>query len=361
MTEKVLQVEDLVVEYSEGSSKGMKRVRALNQVSLSLKKGEILGIVGESGCGKSTLALACVGLLPKNGRVVSGEVSLRGQVVESADGSKMEQLRGTGIAMIFQEPLTSLNPVYRISHQMTEAIRVRNSRARNQTPKEFRGLPQGPSRLKMGTSVFSRIKTTPEERREIVELLRAVRIDDAENVIDKYPHELSGGMRQRAMIAIALSQQPDVLFADEPTTALDVTTQAKVLSLIRDLTDEYGTAVVLISHDLSVVSQVSDNVQVMYLGEAVEYSTTKRLFSAPLHPYTQGLIHSFPTTWVEESQLSPIPGLVPSPADPPSGCRFHPRCPHAFAPCATVDPKPVEIEASVVSCHLYPGRGENGR
>ena len=353
MSNVVLKVSNLSIEYA-----GTNTVRALNGGSLNLESGKITGIVGESGCGKTTLALACIGLLPQNAKILSGEIVFNDQTIEMKSRTSFELLRGTGISMIFQEPLSSLNPVYRSRYQLAEAIIARNKSA-GHIPRSFTShASRGPSRLKMMSSIFSRVKITSQVRQEIIDLLKAVRINDPDNVMQRYPHELSGGMRQRVMIAMSLALRPDVLIADEPTTALDVTTQAKVLALIRELSREYNTAVALISHDLSVIAEASDRVQVMYLGEVVERSDADRIFNKPLHPYTVGLMGSFPTTWVDEDQLQPIPGLVPSLNAPPSGCRFHTRCPKAFGPCATVSPELTTINESEVACHLY-GEGKS--
>jgi oligopeptide/dipeptide ABC transporter ATP-binding protein len=359
-TEDVLDVENMSVEYTTGK----KMVQALKKVSLRMHKGKILGVVGESGSGKSTLGLAIMGLLPSNGKVSAGKITFRGGNVLSPDQSRLESIRGTGVSMIFQEPLSSLNPVYRVGYQIAEAIKARELRQEasatstedysnlNQRLFDYRSI-ENYSRWKKFSSLFMRINISSDIRKEILDLLRAVRITDAANVIDKYPHELSGGMRQRVMIAMALAQRPDVLIADEPTTALDVTTQAKVLALIKGLTKEYGTAVMLISHDLAVVSEVADYVQVMYLGEVMEYSPSLKIFNNPLHPYTVGLLGSILGTYVDEQQLEPILGSVPDPANPPSGCTFHTRCPKAFEKCKRIHPSPTAIETSIVFCHLF--------
>jgi len=354
-TEDVLDVETMSVEYATGK----KSVQALKKVSLRMHKGKILGVVGESGSGKSTLGLAIMGLLPSNGRVSAGKITFRGRNVLSPDQSRLESIRGTGVSMIFQEPLSSLNPVYRVGYQIAEAIKARELRQEasatsnvNQRLFDYRSSANY-SRWRKFSSLFMRIKVSSEIRKEILDLLRAVRITDAANVIEKYPHELSGGMRQRVMIAMALAQRPDVLIADEPTTALDVTTQAKVLALIKGLTREYGTAVMLISHDLAVVSEVADYVQVMYLGEVMEHSPSFKIFNDPLHPYTVGLLGSILGTYVDEQQLEPILGSVPDPANPPAGCTFHTRCPRAFEKCKLVHPSPTVIDKSVVFCHLF--------
>jgi peptide/nickel transport system ATP-binding protein len=350
-----MEVDGLSVQYS--TSTGLTQV--LKNVSLTLEKGKILGVVGESGSGKSTLGLSMIGLLPVNARITSGEVRLRQRTILSKETAEFGSVRGTGVSMIFQEPLNSLNPVYKVGYQVAEAILVRDAHRNGiqanhlqVKPIDYRNIKK-PSKAEMFSSLFSRVKITEEIKKEIVNLLRAVRISDPENVINRYPHELSGGMRQRVMIAISLALKPDVLVADEPTTALDVTTQAKVLFLIKQLATEYNTAVMLISHDLSVVSEVADDCQVMYLGEVVERSSTSTMFSKPLHPYTVGLLGSIPQTYVDEEPLMPIPGSIPDPSNPPSGCSFHTRCPRALDMCRIMVPKPVAIKDTYVMCHLY--------
>jgi oligopeptide/dipeptide ABC transporter ATP-binding protein len=348
--EQVLSVESLSIAYA--THRGL--VRVLQGVSLGIEKGRILGVVGESGSGKSTLGLSVIGLLPPNAKVLDGSVTFHDREILTSKESNFESVRGTGIAMIFQEPLNSLNPVYRVGFQIAEAIRVRDSREDGSEWEVHDYASEArPGKASSFGSVFSRVKVTPEIRKEIVELLTAVRIVDPESVVNKFPHELSGGMRQRVMIAMALAERPDVLIADEATTALDVTTQAKVLSLIRDLAHDYQTAILLISHDLSVVSEVADDVVVMYLGEAVEHSTSKAVFKSPLHPYTVGLMGSIPTSYVQEDELQPIQGSIPDPSNPPSGCRFHTRCPRAFDKCSAESPEPTTVNGTMVRCHLY--------
>ncbi|MEM3799403.1 MAG: ABC transporter ATP-binding protein [Thermoprotei archaeon] len=350
--EDALIVRNLSVEYLVNN----KPVRVLNRVNLKLGRSKITGVVGESGSGKSTLALSLIGLLPSNARVVEGEVILSGVSVLTSNHSVFESLRGVRVAMIFQEPLNSLNPVYKVGYQIAEAIMVREMRSIEGEPYS---VPRyyDYSRVRHSSrsflEIFRRPKLSPRIMEEVIEVLKSVRISNPEDVVNKYPHELSGGMRQRVMIAMALVQHPDVLIADEPTTALDVTTQAKVLKLLQELAEKYNTAVMLISHDLSVVSDVSDSVAVMYLGEIVEYSSNRDLFKSPLHPYTKGLINSIPLLSVEEYQ-SPIPGNIPSPSNPPSGCRFHTRCPLVFEKCkSVVPPESLIAEGKIVRCHLY--------
>ncbi|MPY73521.1 MAG: ATP-binding cassette domain-containing protein [Alphaproteobacteria bacterium] len=285
-------------------------VRAVDDLSFTLAKGETLGIVGESGCGKSMTALSIMRLVPTPpGRIVAGAVRLNGENLLELDESAMRGLRGNEISMIFQEPMTSLNPVLTIGYQISEALT----------------LHQGLSRA--------------DAMKRAVEMLRLVRIPEAAQRAKEYPHQLSGGMRQRAMIAMALSCNPKVLIADEPTTALDVTIQAQILDLILDLKDKLGTAVILITHDLGVIAETAQRVVVMYAGRKVEECDVDGIFAEPLHPYTNGLLASVPRLAImageEEAagRLTEIPGIVPALNDLPAGCAFSPRCPFADARC----------------------------
>jgi len=350
----LLEVKGLTVTYRSA----VKSIRALDGVSLTVDPSEIIAIVGESGSGKSTLGLSIINLLQKPPAVVDGgEVLFRGRDVTKLPEREMASVRGTSISMIFQDPLSSLDPVYTVGEQIAEAIEMRERRASTWNPGPFarRDPDLAPSGGGLGRVVGVRMPRGDRGRRvprahaeEVIEALRRVQIADPERVIDRYPHELSGGMAQRVMITNAMVQRPALLIADEPTSALDVTTQAQVLRLMREMRREIGSSILLVTHDLAVAAQVADRVVVMYAGETVEVAEVGRLFEAPLHPYTEGLLNSIPRKYREEGRLDAIPGDVPDLRSPPSGCRFHPRCPHAFERCAKERPVLVEPE---------PGRG----
>ncbi len=278
-------------------------VRAVDGVSFSLEKGKTLGIVGESGCGKSVTALSIMGLIPRpQAKIVSGSVAYDGRDLTNLSEKKLEDLRGREIAMIFQDPMTSLNPTLTIGTQITETIRRHYDVPKSQA------------------------------RKKAIELLEEVRIPRAAERLDDYPHRFSGGMRQRVMIAIALSCDPNLLIADEPTTALDVTVQASVLDLLDDLRAEHDMAMILITHDMGVVAETADDILVMYAGQVVEHASTLDLFDRPEHPYTEALLGALPQIegeGIREGRLTAIPGRPPDLIDPPQACRFAPRCPHA--------------------------------
>jgi len=291
-------------------------VRAVDGVDLSLARGRTLGIVGESGCGKSVTALSIMGLVPQPpGRIAGGEVLFEGEDLLKLPVRRMRDLRGDQLSMIFQEPMTSLNPAFPVGEQVAEAL-LRHKNIDKKTAE------QG-----------------------AVEMLRRVRIPSPERRALDYPHQLSGGMRQRVMIAMALACNPKLLIADEPTTALDVTIQAQILELMQMLRAELGTAIILITHDLGVVSELADDVIVMYAGRVIERCAAERLFSEPQHPYTIGLLGSIPRLHLQQERLSAIEGFVPDPAAFPHGCRFHPRCPFAVDKCLSENPPLIEIEA----------------
>lgn len=299
-------------------------VPAVNGISFDLKQGESLGIVGESGCGKSVACLSIMRLIPFPGRVRAEAITLEGLDLQTVSEKKMRSIRGNDMAFIFQEPMTSLNPVYTIGFQLQEVIR----------------LHQGMNKQ--------------EARKKSVEMLKMVGIPRAETVVDEYPHSLSGGMRQRAMIAMALSCEPKILFADEPTTALDVTIQAQILELMRELKQRVNTSIVFISHDLGVISEMADRVLVMYCGSIVEDTDIRTLVKNPKHPYTIGLINSKPRVDVEMDKLVPISGAVPNPLNMPGGCTYHPRCEKAMDICTEKIPGKYEIkEGHHVSCWLF--------
>jgi len=300
---------------------------AVDDVSFSIKKGEILGIVGESGCGKSVLSLSIMHLLPAGiGKVKKGEIYFEGKRIDQLSVKEINKIRGKEISMIFQEPMTSLNPVFTIGYQLQEVL-------------------------------FNHQKISKQKARaEAIQLLRSVGISRAEQVVDEYPHQLSGGMRQRVMIAMAIACQPKLLIADEPTTALDVTIQAQILELLKDIQDANDMSIILITHDLGVVAEMCDNVLVMYAGKIVEKATVEDLFFDPKHPYTKLLLGSIPRLEEDVEQLSSIEGIVPSLKNMPKvGCKFANRCPFAKPECFTVTPElaPEGNNGHEVACLLY--------
>jgi peptide/nickel transport system ATP-binding protein len=300
-------------------------VKAVDGVSFSLEKGKTLGIVGESGSGKSVTCLTIMGLNNRRNTITSGEALFKGDNLLAMSPRELREIRGNDIAMIFQDPMTSLNPVHKIGKQLTEAI------------------------------LLHRDVTKAQARARALELLKAVGIPRAERRIDDYPHQFSGGMRQRVMIAMALVNNPDLLIADEPTTALDVTTQAQILNLMSKLQEEFGSAIVMITHDLGVVAEIADDVVVMYAAEVVEKAPVARLFARPHMPYTWGLLGSLPRLDIHVERLVQIQGQPPSLLNPPRGCRFHPRCPYVMNICKTEDPplKPVPDDpVHLDACHL---------
>ena len=300
-------------------------VPAVNGVTFDLKPGEVLGIVGESGCGKSVASLSVLRLIPTPpGEVAADSIIFDGKELLSLSEKEMRKIRGNDIAMIFQEPMTSLNPVYTVGNQLGEAIR----------------LHQGLSER--------------EAKGKSIEMLKLVGIPRAEKVVDEYPHSLSGGMRQRAMIAMALSCNPKLLIADEPTTALDVTIQAQILELMKELIQQFNTAIIFITHDLGVIAEMAEHVIVMYAGKIVEETDVVTLFKNPLHPYTIGLINSKPKIELEMEKLESIPGLVPNPLDMPLGCSYHPRCDKVMDICRAEMPEETEVKPGHrVRCWLY--------
>ena len=349
----LLNIQGLTVAYDSKAGP----IRAVDHVNLELQQDEFLAVVGESGCGKSTLGLSVIGLLPKPpAKIVEGSIQYKNTDLVRLSGNKIREYRGTEIAMIFQEPLTSLSPVYRVGDQIAEAILVRESRKDGKAPVESEIMQRTYKRnaYQLRRAVRFRRRIPPDLREEVVRYLRLVRIADPEQVLERYPFELSGGMTQRVMIAMALSQEPALLLADEPTTALDVTTQAQVLKLMKELIRKVRTSILLVTHDLAVASQVADRVVVMYAGEIAEDDDVISLFSHPLHPYTQGLLSCVPSGYKDESQLNPISGSLPDLRSPPIGCRFAPRCPHAMATCSREHPELMQqAKTQKVSCFLY--------
>jgi len=299
-------------------------IKAVDAVSFSVKQGETLGIVGESGSGKSVTALSIMRLIPNPpGRIVGGEIIFEGRNLCSLGEKEMQKIRGRKISMIFQEPMTSLDPVFTIGHEITETILLHQNLSKQ------------------------------EAREKAIQMLEVVGIPDAARRMNNYPHELSGGMRQRIMIAMALSCNPALLIADEPTTALDVTIQSQILWLINDLKRKFNTAVLIITHDLGVISEMCDYVAVMYAGHVVEYTDVYTIFENPLHPYTKGLNRSIPRMDEDREKLESIKGMVPNLLHLPSGCPFHPRCEHAFERCFHEIPEFIEVEPyHLVKCHM---------
>jgi peptide/nickel transport system ATP-binding protein/oligopeptide transport system ATP-binding protein len=316
----VLEVRDLKTHFF--TEEGV--VRAVDGVTCRVGQGETIGVVGESGCGKSVTALSIMRLIAPPGRIVGGSIALDGRELLALPEPEMRRIRGNRISMIFQEPMTSLNPVFTVGNQIAEAILVHQQVSR------------------------------AEARARTIEMLRKVKIPAAEARVDEYPHQLSGGMRQRVMIAMALACNPQVLIADEPTTALDVTIQAQIMELLAELRQELKMAVILITHNLGLVAEVTDHIAVMYASKIVEYAATKELFAAPLHPYTHGLLTSIPRLDTpKERRLTVIPGVVPNPIALPPGCAFHPRCPVAEERCRIEVPPLVEVRPGhQAACHL---------
>jgi len=299
-------------------------VKAVDGVSLSLKRGETLGVVGESGCGKSVTSLSIMRLISMPGEIVEGEIRLRGLDLAQLQEEQMRHIRGNRISMIFQQPTSCLNPVFRVGDQISESLMIHRNFTKQQA------------------------------RQRSIELLTMVGIPSAKTRIDSYPHEMSGGMCQRVMIAMGLSCEPELLIADEPTTALDVTIQAQILELMKDLKHRFNTGIVLITHDLGVIAEMADNVVVMYAGKVVEEAPVNELFEAPKHPYTQGLLASIPVLGEVRDKLAVIPGSVPSLRNLPPGCRFAGRCPHVMEICREKEPALLRLSETRTSrCWLY--------
>lgn len=299
-------------------------------MTFDISKGETLGIAGESGCGKSVTAQSILRIIPKNARIVNGEILLKldGKCIDltklNPQGREIRSIRGKEISMIFQEPMTSFSPVHTVGNQIMEAIRLHQK------------------------------CTSKQAKKNAIDILEKVGMPKPEHAIDSYPFTLSGGMRQRAMVAMALSCQPSLLIADEPTTAVDVTIQAQLLELIKGLQQKLNMALIIITHDLAVIAELAEKVLIMYLGKDVEYAPVDKLFYNPKHPYTQGLLNSIPKLLKGKQKIESIVGVVPSPYELPPGCPFHPRCPQSMAVCREKEPPPVKIEEDhTVSCFLY--------
>jgi len=348
-------------------------VRAVEDVSFSVLEDEVVGLVGETGCGKSVTALSILQLIPNPGNIENGEILFRGINLLEKSRKEIQSFRGNQIAMIFQDPLNSINPVFKIGEQISEVyllhkqdellaavsenekklnkiqIQIRNLKEKKN--KELDELEQKKKHLSKFTSIYSVAREWAQD------LLKSVGISDPEQVYDRYPHELSGGMRQRVMIAMGLACSPKLLIADEPTTALDVTIEKQILKLMKELKEKYNTSILFITHDLGIISRMCDRVAVMYSGYIVEYGVKLQLFTNPLHPYTRGLIKSKPIVGSKRERLPIIQGMVPNLIYPPKGCRFHPRCDYCFEPCNIEVPKQIEVSPNYfVACHLYDSR-----
>ncbi|HUT87789.1 MAG TPA: ABC transporter ATP-binding protein [Candidatus Heimdallarchaeota archaeon] len=299
-------------------------VEALDEVSFEIYEGEIFGLVGESGCGKSVTASSILGLVAKPGKVISGSILLDGEDLLTKSQQEMNKVRGSRISIIFQDPTSSLNPLFRIGYQVAEPY------------------------------IYHQKKQKKSAIREATTILEMTGLPDPSDKAKNYPHELSGGMRQRAMIAMALTCQPDLLIADEPTTNLDVTIERQILDLVKALQADFGTSVLWITHDMAVIAQICDRVAVMYAGNIVEKTDVRTLFRNPKHPYTVQLLRAIPSAVSFGEDLEEIPGSVPRLIRPPTGCRFHPRCDHATAICSEVKPEEIALEPGhTVACHLY--------
>ena len=316
---KLLSVKELTVRFA--GKKGYTTI--VDRVSFDVQNGEILCVVGESGCGKSTIAMSILQLLSINGEISGGHIIMDGQELTSLTEDEMCEIRGNNISMIFQDPMSSLNPTKTVASQLIEPYIIHKGMKRKAA------------------------------RAEALNILKDVGIPNPEKRLDEYPHQLSGGMRQRVMIAMALACQPKLLIADEPTTALDVTIQAQILDLMRTLRKERGTAIVFITHDLGVVAEMADKVLVLYAGHAVEYNTVEKIFNSPKHPYTMGLLKSVPPVDKHIDFLPSIEGIVPTPGNMPKGCRFYPRCKNRLDICKNSEPKEYNLEDGWVKCFLY--------
>lgn len=326
MSKKLLDVHDLSIVYQTD----LETVRAVNGISFTLNRGETLGIVGETGAGKTTTALALLRLLPERvGVITGGGITFDGMDLLDLDSDSMREIRGDKISMIFQDPMTSLNPVIPVGEQIEEALALHNKENKTQRELEQRV-----------DEVLSMVGISPSRKRD-------------------YPHQFSGGMKQRVVIAIALACEPDLLIADEPTTALDVTIQAQVLLMMRDLRNRLGTSMIMITHDLGVVAQTCDKVSVMYAGELIELGTLEDIFAGERHhPYTVGLFGSIPRLSDESDRLHPIEGLMPDPTKLPEGCKFWPRCPDCMDKCKETHPGYARAGTHFICCHLFHKEGE---
>jgi peptide/nickel transport system ATP-binding protein len=323
MTVPVLSVRDLVVQFP--TRRGA--LTAVDRISFDIAPGEVLGVVGESGAGKSMTGTAVIGLLEPPGRITSGEVLLKGQRIDNLDAESMRRIRGKRIGMVFQDPLTSLNPLYKVGEQLIETIRTHTNLTHSQA------------------------------RQRAIDLLTEVGIPAPDKRIDNYPHQFSGGMRQRVVLALALCAEPELIIADEPTTALDVSVQAQIISLLKKLCKDHGTAVMLITHDMGVIAETADRVAVMYAGRIAEIGPVQDVIKRARHPYTEGLMGSIPSLDSDSERLVQIPGSMPRLTAIPRGCAFNPRCPKVFDRCLVERPDPIAVGATSVACWLYDNAG----
>jgi len=384
---EIFQIKDFTLHFNtfEGT------VKALEDVNLTMYRGETLGLVGETGCGKTVTSRTLMRLLAPNARVLSGKVTFDGKNILQLSEEELQGIRGKEISMVFQEPMRALNPTMKIGDQIAEVVMLHFRREMYQQAIQMLSdrLKKLPSRSSLRSFVlrihgkllsleaenkypdivqlssvlpfFKGYKNHLEEivTRRIIEMLKQVQIPNPEGVVDQYPHELSGGMRQRAMIAMALACNPKMVIADEPTTALDVTVQARTLKLMQELKNRFNTSILLVTHNLGVVAEICDRVAVMYAGTVVEFGDVYAIFRKPVHPYTRGLIEAIHKPGDQRRDLRVIKGMVPSLLDPPPGCRFHPRCDCATDACKAETPKMIEIEEGhYVACHLSGGCGD---
>ena len=360
--EPVLEVENLKVNFHTYRGE----VKALNGVNFKLYKGEVLALVGESGCGKSVTALSITGLLPENAYVLDGKILLKGENLLEKSKEEMRKIRANEIAIVFQDPMTFLNPVLTIKTQLEEVFMLQEDTLKEAaTIKKSKGSLRFMDLIKSGeknkkqrenaaVSKISKKELKGIAEELCIDILKLVKLPDPERILKQYPFELSGGMRQRVMIAMALARRPSIFIADEITTALDVTIQAQILHLLKDLKEKIDTSVIMITHDLSVAAEIADRIAVMYGGNVVEIAPTVDLFKKPLHPYTQMLLKAIPDITNPRERLESIPGTVPEMINPPPGCRFHPRCKHAMPICTKERPKIKVVEKNhEVACFLF--------